>query len=277
MAMPRSFGEVPIEDGASYQKGEKLRRRIIIALFILPVIVAIVYSLFQEGGIYWLFEVKSDFPDINLQNDVGVILAPLTALALAIERIIETVFDLIEQSLTTMAKLIGESKQAVKWFEEEYSQASKQVKQWIKTISEIKEQTSPGELPPLDKLKEAQKQLKLAEERLEKASERLKAITRDPHYISTKRAISIMLGLFLGFLVAIFSDQGIFAYLQQGVPRIVDIFVTGFVIGAGSGPMHSLVGILQGLKEAISNFGKTPDLDLIKVEIEKLKGLQDED
>jgi hypothetical protein len=155
--------------------------------------------------------------------------------------------------------------------EEEYSKASHAVKRGVENLSKLrgdKPDSSPG---TEEEIKAAEKQLKMAEERLAKAADRLSGMTGDPIYIQMKRALSIMIGLFLGFLVAIFSDQGIFAYLQQGVPRIVDIFITGFIIGAGSGPMHSLVGILQGFKDSLENFGKKTDLTPIKEEIEKLK------
>jgi hypothetical protein len=235
-----------------------------------------VYALFQDEGIMWLFNIKTEFPDVDLSEDLAIILGPLTALALAIERIIETVFDLIEQSIATMAKMVGEGADSVSWVEKEYSKASDEVKNSVETLSNLKAKAKSDSPPSENELKGAEDLLKKAEERLKKASERLTAIPTDPVYVQMKRAVSIMLGLFLGFLVAIFSDQGIFAYLQQGVPRIVDIFVTGFIIGAGSGPMHSLIGILQGVKDSLKNFGKT-NIEPLKEEFEEFKDTVDLD
>ena len=276
MAIPRSFGndtnDSPITPN---NKRNRTRRNILIALLIIPILFAVIYALFQDKGILWLFEVKTDFPEVDLKDDLAIILAPLTALALAIERIIETLFDLIEQSVSNMAKLIGETKDAVNWVEEEYSNASKEVKRAIENLGKLRGDAQSAAPAPEEDIKKAENKLKSAEDRLAKAGERLSNMSSDPIYIQMKRAISIMVGLFLGFMVAILSDQGIFAYLQQGVPRVVDLFVTGFIIGAGSGPMHSLVGILQGFKDAIGNLG-SGKLDSIQKQLDDLTNKDDE-
>ncbi|HKJ27619.1 MAG TPA: hypothetical protein VJ965_08275, partial [Anaerolineales bacterium] len=260
MTIPRNFDLDPKDeqngstDAQIADSGEKknngntrrnrTRRWLLLSLFLIPIIISVVYALNQDDGILWLFQNKTDFPEVDLKDDIATILAPLTALALAIERIIETIFDLIEQSAGSMARLIGESKDAVSWVEEEYANASNQVKNGVKSLGRLR--GDEPDTPPADedKIKAAENKLKQAEQRLAKAGERLTNLAADPIYVQMKRALSIMIGLFLGFLVAIFSDQGVFAYLQQGVPRVVDIFITGFIIGAGSGPMHSLIGIL---------------------------------
>ena len=287
MTIPRNFDLDPKDeqngstDAQIADSGEKknngntrrnrTRRWLLLSLFLIPIIISVVYALNQDDGILWLFQNKTDFPEVDLKDDIATILAPLTALALAIERIIETIFDLIEQSAGSMARLIGESKDAVSWVEEEYANASNQVKNGVKSLGRLR--GDEPDTPPADedKIKAAENKLKQAEQRLAKAGERLTNLAADPIYVQMKRALSIMIGLFLGFLVAIFSDQGVFAYLQQGVPRVVDIFITGFIIGAGSGPMHSLIGILQGFKDALQIFGKNR-LDSIQTELEKLKG-----
>ncbi len=47
------------------------------------------------------------------------------------------------------------------------------------------------------------------------------------------------------------------------MPRIIDMLVTGLVIGSGPGPMHDLIGILQSGRNALNNLGqlaKTQDV-----------------
>ena len=44
-----------------------------------------------------------------------------------------------------------------------------------------------------------------------------------------------------------------------------------FVIGAGSGPMHSLVGILQGAKDTLADLGELAALGPLKQDIKDLQ------
>ena len=57
----------------------------------------------------------------------------------------------------------------------------------------------------------------------------------------------------------------------MGVPRIFDMLITGFVLGAGSGPLHSLIGILQSAKDTLANLGKVSDTTALKDEIRALR------
>jgi hypothetical protein len=245
--------------------GSTLKRRILRWLIALPIVIMVGYALFQEEGILWLFKWREP-KDVNFLDpdlSVATLLAPLTALALAIERVIEVVFDLIEQSLETMGKLVGQAEDSLDWVNKEYSDASEQLKT---TVNANKEKWVGNDKA----VQQAKDQLAQAESRLEKAGKLLESIPKDPIYRSTKRAISITGGLFLGYLVAIFADQGVFMYFGVGAPRIVELVLAGFIIGAGSGPVHSLVGILQGIKDSLASFGNR-DIQALKDEIEKLK------
>lgn len=241
------------------------RRRLFIIMFILVIAVAIIYAQLGKGGISWLFDTISEdeFPLVKEGAEIAVLLAPITALALAIERILETFFDLVEQSVTNIAGLLAHGADMAELIDDEIEKASEEIEKHYKTWTKFKNGTAEpqteGDGPKTEK--EAKDLLDQAEARLKEASARLKNLTSDPRYTSSKRAVSIVGGLFLGFMVAIFLDNGIFAYLQQGVPRILDIIVTGFVIGAGSGPMHSLVGILQGFKDTLDKFSSSSSND----------------
>ncbi len=229
--------------------------RLVLLLVIFAILLATAIALFREAGegeatgLLWLFATKTIPSDAEPLGDIALVLAPLMALALAIERLIETVFDLLEESLSEVANLGSVTQQGLKNLEDGLAQAWKA----------FDEATYRPESDP-DKLK----LLGAAHERIKKANERLAGITADPKYISSKRALSILLGLALGLIVAITSDEGIFQLLRMPVPRILDMLVTGFVIGAGSGPMHSLVGILQGVKDSIANIGGLADLKNVK-------------
>jgi hypothetical protein len=212
-----------------------------------------------RGGLIWLFQVKQPAGS-GLIEDVGKVLAPLLALALAIERVIETIFDLFEQSIDNVADLGSGTSKAVDWLNQELGGAWKSYEDALKTI-DATSQASEADL----------KKLESAKNRISEASSQIEGLKKDPKYISAKRALSIWLGLSLGLIVAVVSDEGIFEYLNMGVPRIADMLITGFIIGAGSGPMHSLVGILQGGKDALAGFSERAGGGILKKELESLK------
>ena len=60
----------------------------------------------------------------------------------------------------------------------------------------------------------------------------------------------------MGMGVPVFLDQGVFYYLNLNVPRIIEMLLIGYALGARSGPLHSLVGILQGAKNALAGLAK---------------------
>jgi hypothetical protein len=195
-------------------------------------------------------------------GELAIILAPLMALALAIERVIETVFDFFEQSIDEIAKLSSGTEKTLKWFNDELDKAWESAREIAKKIKDNTDDTqNPALLQKLDE----------AEQRITKATNRIYNLKNDPKYVATKRMLSIWLGLLLGLLVAIISDEGIFEYLHIGVPRMLDMFVTGFILGAGSGPMHSLIGILQGAKDTLENLGQIANLGAVRKEIADLK------
>ena len=227
-------------------------------LIVITFAFTLITALSSGKGLSWLFEIKAI--EGRVIDDVAIVLAPLLALALAIERIIETFFDLFEQSTEDVAKLTTAGEGGLKWLREELDrawQAAEGTKSNLDT-----EDTDKNSLL---------KELEAAEERINKANSRIAGLSKDPKYIATKRMLSIWIGLLLGLIVAIISDSGILEALQIGVPRILDMIVTGFVIGAGSGPMHSLMGILQGTKNTLESLGELASLAPLKKQIKELQ------
>jgi hypothetical protein len=223
--------------------------------------IALVAAAFIQKDWKFLFTIKK--VATGELGELAIILAPLTALALAIERVIETVFDFFEQSMDEIAKLSSGTEKTLEWFNTELEKAWESAKSIAEDVNNATDDAQKSEL--LKKLEEA-------EERISKATSRIYNLKNDPKYVATKRMLSIWLGLLLGLLVAIISDEGIFEYLHIGVPRLMDMLVTGFILGAGSGPMHSLIGILQGAKDSLENLGQIATLGAVRKEIADLKG-----
>jgi hypothetical protein len=105
-----------------------------------------------------------------------------------------------------------------------------------------------------------------AEDALHDAEQRLKQWVQSEPYLSIKRGLSVLIGIVLGIIVAWVSKLQMFKLLgvnlvamngAENNPALakfltsVDVLVTGLVIGTGSAPVHSLIGILQKSKEAI--------------------------
>lgn len=95
-----------------------------------------------------------------------------------------------------------------------------------------------------------------AQKRLQEAEAKLTAAADSPDYRSAKSAATIILGLMLGVIIASVGQIQMFALLGIGaVPARIDVLATGLVIGSGSYPVHSLVGILQQGKDALDGLG----------------------
>lgn len=106
------------------------------------------------------------------------------------------------------------------------------------------------------KVEAAEGLLKDAQDRLKDAENKLAGATSSPDYRSAKSAATIVLGLMLGVIVATLGQLQMFALLGIGaVPARIDVLITGLVIGSGSYPVHSLVGILQQGKDALDSLG----------------------
>ena len=92
-----------------------------------------------------------------------------------------------------------------------------------------------------------------AEEKLAQAKVRLREYLESDSYRSRKCAWSLIFGIVLGWIVAFMSQLRMFGLLGIKLPwPRIDMLVTGLVIGTGSAPVHSLIGLLQNTKDAMN-------------------------
>ena len=193
--------------------------------------------------------------------NLTIVLAPVLAAAAAVERTLESVFNTIEGSWRTMVAYLGRGMRWLKNAEIEVKQA----RQFLNDVSakynaELQNiQFGEGSIASItkdvqEKIDEANKLMALAHLRLEKAESDLAGVTSSESYGSAKAAASIVLGLMLGVIIAAIGQLQMFAMLGVAVvPAKIDVLVTGLVIGSGSYPVHSLVGILQQGKGAVDS------------------------
>ena len=182
--------------------------------------------------------------------DLSAALVPFVLLATAIERFWEAVFDWVEQVLISTGKVFGSVNASVKWMVDEYNNAQIAV---TNLVTSFKGKSG-------DELKNVSEQLAAAEQRLKDAQLRVEDIPRDPRYVSTKRAVTIFGSLLIGLgigIAGLLSNQPLLFFKAAGFapPIWMDGVLTGLIIGAGTGPVHSLIGTLQSFRDSVSALG----------------------
>jgi len=161
---------------------------------------------------------------------LALLLAPLLAAATAIERCIEGIFGLVEGVILGLGKFLGLGGEYVQW-------AQDQVKRYREQLLKTK-----GDLT----------QIRAIEKQLIDAEQRLKDYMKSEPWVSGKRVSSLVMGIVFGVFLALATKLRMFELLNiKLVPATADMLVTGLVIGTGSAPVHSLIGILQNTKNAI--------------------------
>lgn len=214
--------------------------------------------------IVWVFFIasieKATVATLGPAANLALVLAPVLAAAAGVERTLETVFNIIENSWKSLVAYLG---RGLRWLNSAELEVDAS-REWLAQVSarynqellslKIKDGMSASELSSQmqDKISAAKTMLDLAEKRLSDAESNLENVTASDGYRSVKSAASIILGLVLGVILSALGQLQMFAMMGIGsVPARVDVFITGLVIGTGSYPVHSLVGILQQTKETL--------------------------
>ena len=81
---------------------------------------------------------------------------------------------------------------------------------------------------------------------------------KSPQYVQFKSGTSLVIGVVLGIMISNFTGMRLFEYLRPLVPNFLDsapgawdVIVTGFIIGAGTKPIHDLIGMLTETKHLL--------------------------
>lgn len=222
-------------------------------------------AVLAVGLMVWVFGFASivDAPaaTLDMAANLTVVLAPILAAAAGVERLLETIFNIIEGSWKSLVAYLG---RGLRWLNTAKAEVEES-RQWLAEVSTryndemrlltIKPGTSVADLSleMQTKIKTAKEMLELAKGRLTDAENNLAEVTSSDGYRSAKAAATIVLGLMIGVIVAGIGQLQMFALLGiGGVPARVDVFITGLIIGSGSYPVHSLVGILQQTKDTLA-------------------------
>ncbi len=209
---------------------KKILRLGVVVLFLLLTLTIVVHAQGEEPT------------EGATSGEVALLLAPLVAAATAIERVIEMGFSWFESLVISASNFLNVGGTYVEW-------ARKQVNKCRAAL-----------------LNAPESEISAAEQALHDAEQRLKQWVESEPYVTIKRGLAVLFGIVLGVVVAWLSklqmfkllginliamnDAGSNASLAQFLTS-VDITVTGLIIGTGSAPVHSLIGILQKSKDAI--------------------------
>lgn len=181
-------------------------------------------------------------------DDLFILLAPFVAIAVAIERFWEIAFNAYESFAMATARLLGVSGGTTRWMRDE----ARNAEEALKTLArELADKT------PTDKnyhvLSTA---FHLAEVRLLEAQARIEEALKAPEYVAVKRAITLLGSLLIGVLISVTGGLTLLNVAGFAVPIPVDVLVTGLLIGSGPGPLHSLIGTLQELRNAVAGLAE---------------------
>ena len=95
-----------------------------------------------------------------------------------------------------------------------------------------------------------------AELRLLNARGRLSEVFKSPEYLAMKKSITLLGSLVAGVGISSVSHLTMFEAAGYHIPQAIDVFLTGLIIGAGTGPMHSFIGFLQEFRNATSGLSE---------------------
>jgi hypothetical protein len=218
--------------------------------------------------ISWVFFTPSiDVAAQPLPSSASVlnILAPLLVASAAIERFLETVFNIMESSWHTLVAYFG---RGLRWLKSAEAEVERS-RQWLADVSNFYNDelnhlgltSAPtgnlATIAAMQRLNSIEALLTTARQRLETAEKQLADLTESSSYKSAKATAAIILGLMIGVAVAKFSALQMFALLGIGMPTKIDIFITGLIAGSGTYPVHSLVDLLQQVKDVIDSTRRT--------------------
>jgi len=177
-------------------------------------------------------------------KDLALLLAPYVVLATGIERFWEAVFSWYESFALSVGRLLGAAFGVTGW-------AGKEVENAEKVVSEAA--ASLGGLKPTDDgYAAALKTFQEAETRLLDAQNRIAAALKAPEYVALKRAITLLGSLAIGIAVAVGGRLMMLQAAGFPVANFLDSLITGLLIGAGPGPLHSFITALQELRNALA-------------------------
>lgn len=227
----------------------------LLILFVLAVVAALVAVFLAKPG-----EASGAG---SAPSDLSKVLLPFVAVATAIERFWETVFSWYESAAMNTTRLIGLAADSAGWVALEYRAAQKAVSDTATALAS----RAPQDSDYGDKYALFQK----AESRLLDAQTRIAEGLKAPTYVAVKQAVTLLGSLAIGLGISAGGHLALFRTAGFSMTEQVDYLLTGLLIGAGPGPMHEVIGLLQGLRDSVSGLASLAQGTAIKKATEALQ------
>jgi hypothetical protein len=174
------------------------------------------------------------------------VFGPLFVLSIAIERFWETLFTGIEHSTLVFGGLMSALHRPVDDLRKTLEQAQKNYDAAKRLLTG--DDSSGRTARALDA------GLVEAEAALDEVRRRVVEVVDDPVYVRFKRRVILYGSPALGLLVAWKGHVAILHTMGlREVPPVLDMVLTGIVIGSGSEPMHGLVSSVTNFNKALGN------------------------
>ena len=203
------------------------------------------------------------------------VVVPLLLATVVVERLLEATFNIVEGQWRAVVAYFGRGFRWLKSAEAEVQQARQALAAAAKVYASLdyRPHRLVSQVERIDRslstdspddaahqLNAAKTVVTLAEQRLAEAERRLDSATTSAGYRRAKATASIVWGMTLGVIAAELTALHMFGWLGlAGISSRLDACITGLVIGAAAYPIHSLVGLLQQLKDLLDSARRALD------------------
>ena len=209
-------GQAGMPDWDEKAKRFKMQRwfRFLVALIVILWVLLILWIAFLAP----IKNVKAS--ELDVGANLTIVLAPILVAAAAVERTLESAFNMIEGSWRTMVAYLGRGMRWLKNAEIEVQHARQFLADAADKYNEEMQNIRVGDVSVSaltntvrTRLDAANKMMAVAQSRLADAESNLSDITSSDDYISAKAAASIIVGLMLGVIIAAIGQLQMFAML----------------------------------------------------------------
>ena len=213
----------------------------------------------------WRYPFAVNETTAEKNKDLFLTLAPFIAIATFIERFWETFFNWYESIALQVGRLIGVSAKSIGWMRTEIKNAEQVVEDLIVQLNVQK----PGD----GEYEKTWSLLQQAEERLLDAEGRIGELLKSSAYTSIKKAITLGGSLIIGLCMSFsWNLQLLHAAGFTSISPGPDLLITGLLIGAGPGPLHSFIGTLQEFRNTLAGLADLARGSAVKKAAEALTG-----
>lgn len=189
------------------------------------------------SGLYFLINQFQSSSPIALFSpspiDLATLLAPFVLLATVIERFWEGLFDVYERVAVQLAARFGVASPETTGL-------------WATLKSAEAQLESATDDASRDQALAAVRDARVA----------LLDIYETPEYKGIKRGVITIGSLVIGVALCVSQRIGVFKAMGfTGIDALPDVVFTGLLIGAGPGPLHAFISILQEFRDTIAGLG----------------------